>query len=60
MTRDAKDDKMNVMRFLMRKVDEWGWNFSRKKRAAIKWREVEKNAGVRARAMAWLKLPELV
>ena len=51
---------MNVMRFLMRKVDEWGWNFSRKKRAAIKWREVEKNAGVRARAMAWLKLPELV
>ena len=60
MTRDAKDDKMNVMRFLMRKVDEWGWNFSHKERSAIKWRAVEKNAGVRARAMAWLKLPELV
>ena len=38
MTRDAKDDKMNVMRFLMRKVDERGWNFSRKERAAITWR----------------------
>ena len=23
----------------MRKVDAWGWNFSRKERAAIKWRE---------------------
>jgi hypothetical protein len=39
MTRDAKDDKMNVMRFLMRNVDERGWDFSRKERAAIKWRE---------------------
>ena len=60
MTRDAKDDKMNEMRFFMRKVDEWGWNFSRKERAAITRRAAEKNAGVRARAMAWLKLPELV
>ena len=51
---------MNAMRFLRRKVDEWGWNFSRKERAAITRRAAEKNAGVRARAMAWRKLPELV
>lgn len=60
MARDAKERQNERMRFLRRKVDEWGWNFSRKERAAIKWRAVEKNAGVRARAMAWLKLPELV
>lgn len=35
---------MNVMRFLMRKVDEWGWNFSRKERAAITRRVAGKKA----------------
>ncbi len=35
---------MNVMRFLMRKVDEWGWNFSRKERSAITRRVAGKKA----------------
>jgi hypothetical protein len=47
MTRDAKDDKMNVMRFLMRKVDEWGWNFSRKERAVITRRVAEESCSER-------------
>ena len=32
------------------KVDEWGWNLSRKERAAIKRRAAEKKAEARARA----------
>ena len=47
MARDAKEDKMNVMRYLMRKVDEWGWNFSRKERVAIT-RRARKNLAANA------------